>query len=101
MSLNGHLLRPGGTSPESSLLLFQKINCEAVSIEKDKYMTPAHSLKTTRSSHSAQYRRHKTYSDALKNPPHSYPYQGLIAQLSATATSAISSFKYSWFITNL
>ena len=27
----------------------------------------AHSLKTTRSSHSAQYRRHQTYSDALKN----------------------------------
>ena len=38
-----------------------------MSIEKDKYMTPAHSLKTTRSSHSAQYRRHQKYSDALKN----------------------------------
>ena len=36
-----------------SLLLFHKIHCGAVSIEKDKYMTPAHSLKTTRSSHSA------------------------------------------------
>ena len=35
----------------SSLLLFHKIHCGAVSIEKDKYMTPAHSLKTTRSSH--------------------------------------------------
>ena len=44
-----------------------KIHCGAVSIEKDKYMTPAHSLKTTRSSHSAQYRRHQTYSDVLKN----------------------------------
>ena len=52
---------------QSSLLLFHKIHCGAVSIEKDKYMTPAHSLKTTRSSHSAQYRRHQTYSDALKN----------------------------------
>ena len=51
---------------QSSLLLFHKIHCEAVSIEKDKYMTPAHSLKTTRSLHSAQYRRHQTYSDALK-----------------------------------
>ena len=60
MSLNGHLLRPRG-------LLFHKIHCGAVSIEKDKYMTPAHSLKTTRSSHSAHYRRHQTYSDALKN----------------------------------
>ena len=52
---------------QSSLLLFHKIHCGAVSIEKDKYMTPAHSLKTSRSSHSAQYRRHQTYSDALKN----------------------------------
>ena len=31
---------------QSSLLLFHKIHCEAVSIEKDEYMTPAHSLKT-------------------------------------------------------
>ena len=53
---------------QSSLLLFHKIHFGAVSIEKDKYMTPAHSLKSTRSSHSAQYRRHQTYSDALKNP---------------------------------
>ena len=51
---------------QSSLLLFHKIYCGAVSIEKDKNMTPAHSFKTTRSSHSAQYRRHQTYSDALK-----------------------------------
>ena len=56
---------------QSSLLLFHKIHCGAVSIEKDKYITPAYSLKTTRSSHSAQYRRHQTYKDALKNsfPP--------------------------------
>ena len=40
---------------QSSLLLFHKIHCGAVSIEKDKYITPAHSSKTTRSSHSAQY----------------------------------------------
>ena len=53
---------------QSSLLLFQKIHCGAVSIEKDKYMTPAHSLKTTRSSHSAKYHSDQTYSDALKNP---------------------------------
>ena len=60
MSLNGHLLR-------SSLLLFHKIHCGAVSIEKDKCMTLAHSLKTTRSSHSAQYHSHQTYSNVLKN----------------------------------
>ena len=49
---------------QSSLLRFHKIYCGAVSNEKDKCMTPAHSLKTTRSSHSAQYRRHQTYSNA-------------------------------------
>ena len=52
----------GARRDQSFLLLFHKIHCGAVSIEKDKYMTPAHSLKTTRSSHSAQYRRHQTLS---------------------------------------
>ena len=51
----------------SSLLLFHKIHSGAVSIEKDKYLTPARSLKSTRSSHSAQNCRYQTYSDALKN----------------------------------
>ena len=54
---------------QSSVFLFHKIHCGAVFIEKDKYMTPAHRLKTTRSSHSAQYRRHQTYNDALKHFP--------------------------------
>ena len=51
----------------SFLLLFHKIHSGAVSIEKDKYLTPAHSLKSTRASHSAQYCRYQTYSVALKN----------------------------------
>ena len=51
----------------SSLLLFHKIHSGAVPIEKDKYLTPAHSLKSTRASHSAQYCRYQTYSDALNN----------------------------------
>ena len=51
----------------SYLLLFHKIHSGAVSIEKDKYLTSAHSLKSTRASHSAQYCRYQTYSDALKN----------------------------------
>ena len=58
---------------QSSLFLFHKIHCGAVFIEKDKYMTPAHCLKTTRSLHSAQYRRHQTYNDALKNFPSPSP----------------------------
>ena len=55
----------------SSLLLFHKIHSGAVSIEKDNHLTPAHSLKSTRSSHNAQYCRYQTYSDALKKylPP--------------------------------
>ena len=87
MSLIGHLLRPVGT--RSSLLLFHKIHCGAVSIEKDKYMTPAHSLKTTRSSHSAQYRRHQTYSDALKNSffPRTIPHWNSLPPSVANAQS--------------
>ena len=46
-----------------SLILFHKIHCGGVSIEKDKYLTPALSLKFTRSSHSVQYFRYQTYSD--------------------------------------
>ena len=44
----------------SSLLLFHKIHSGDVSIEKDKYLTTAHSLKTTMASHSAQYCRYQT-----------------------------------------
>ena len=51
----------------SSLFLFHKIHSGVVSIEKDKYLTHAHSLKSTRASHNAQYCRYQTYSDALKN----------------------------------
>ena len=71
MSLNGHLLRLEGTSPPC--FSFTRFIVEQCLLKKDKYtcMTPAHSLGTTRSPHSAQYRRHQTYSDALKNsfPP--------------------------------
>ena len=74
---------------QSSLFLFHKIHCGAVSIEKDKYMTPAHSLKTTRSSHSAHYRRHQTYSDALKNSffPRTIPHWNSLPPSVANAQS--------------
>ena len=83
---------------QSSLLLFHKIHCGAVSIEKDKYMTPAHSLKTTRSSHSAQYRRHQTYSDALKNSffPHTIPHWNSLPPSVANAQST-EEFRHSLF----
>ena len=51
MCLSGHLLRPEGIG---SPLLFHKIHCGAVSIEKDKCLTPAHSLESTRPFHSVQ-----------------------------------------------
>ena len=74
---------------QSSLLLFHKIHCGAVSIEKDKHMTPAHSLKTTWSSHSAKYRRHQTYSDALKNSfsPRTIPHWNSLPPSVANAQS--------------
>ena len=50
----------------SSLFHFHKIHSGAVSIEKDKYLTLARILKTTRSSNCAQYCRYQIYSDALK-----------------------------------
>ena len=57
---------------QSSLLLFHNIHCDAVSIEKAKYLPPALSSKVTRSSHCAQYCRYQIYSDALKNSPPNY-----------------------------
>ena len=61
---------------QSSLLLFHKIHWGAVSIEKDKYMTPAHCSKTIRSSHCAQYCRYQTYSDKEESPPPPPPPSG-------------------------
>ena len=56
----------------SSLLLFHKMHSGAVYREKDKYLTPAHSLRSTRTSHSAQYCRYQTiqwYTEELSPPP--------------------------------
>ena len=72
----------------SFLLLFHKIHSGAVSIEKDKYLTPARSLKSTRSSHSAQYCRYQTYSDALKN---SFPPPPTIPQWNSLSPSVVNS----------
>ena len=83
---------------QSSLLISHKIHCGVVSIEKDKYMTPARSLKTTRSSHSAKYRRHQTYSDALKNsfPPELF-HIGIVCLLLWQIASPQRSLGYSLF----
>ena len=51
---------------QSSLLFFHKIYCGTMSIDKDKYLTLSQCTISTRSSHSSQYCRPQTYSDALK-----------------------------------
>ena len=98
-SLNGHLLRPVGIG--SSLLFLHKIHFGAVSIEKDKYLTPAHSLKSTRASHSAQYCRYQTYSDALKNS--SFPelfHSGIVLLPRWSIPRLVRSLRHSSFSQN-
>ena len=50
----------------SSLTFFYKIHNGTVSLDKDKYLTPAPILRSTRASHDSQYSRYMAYSDALK-----------------------------------
>ena len=52
---------------QSSLTFFYKIHSGTVSLDKDKYLTPAPNLRRTRASHESQYTRYSAYSDALKN----------------------------------
>ena len=51
---------------QSSLTFFYKIHSGTVSLDKDKYLTPAPNLRRTRASHESQYTRYLAYSDALK-----------------------------------
>ena len=54
---------------KSSLTFFYKIHSGTVSLDKDRYLTPAPNLRSTRASqtHNLQYTRYMAYSDALKN----------------------------------
>ena len=53
--------------PEGSVLFaFLPQDYGTMSIDKDKYLTPSQSTRSTRSSHNSQCCRHQTYSDALK-----------------------------------
>ena len=52
---------------QSSLTFFYKIHSGTVSLDKDKYLTPAPNLRRTRASHESQYTRYFAFSDALKN----------------------------------
>ena len=71
---------------QSSLLFFHKIYCGTMSIDKDKYLTLSQSTRSTRSSHSSQYCRPQTYSDALK---YSFP-QGLFPHCNSLASSVVA-----------
>ena len=61
---------------KSSLTFFYKIHSGTVSLDKDRYLTPAPNLRSTRASHDSQYTRYMAYSDALKNSffPEDYPF---------------------------
>ena len=52
---------------KSSLTFFYKIHSGTVSLDKDRYLTKAPNLRSTRASHDSQYTRYMAYSDALKN----------------------------------
>ena len=52
---------------KSSLTFFYNIHSGTVSLDKDRYLTPAPNLRSTRASHDSQYTRYMAYSDALKN----------------------------------
>ena len=52
---------------QSSLTVFYKIPSGTVSLDKDKYLTPAPNLRRTRASHESRYTRYFAYSDVLKN----------------------------------
>ena len=52
---------------QSSLTFFYKIHSGTVSLDKDKYMTPAPNIRSTRASREFQYTRYLAYSEALKN----------------------------------
>ena len=52
---------------KSSLTFFYKIHYGTVSLDKYKYLTPAHRLIYCRASHDSPYTRYMSYSDALKN----------------------------------
>ena len=52
---------------QPALTFFCKIHSGTVSLDKDKYLTPAPNLRRTRASHESQCTRYLAYSDALKN----------------------------------
>ena len=68
---------PGGPQGEVLLnFLLQDSLRYSVSLDKDRYLTPAPNLRRTSASHDSQYTIYMAYSDALKNSffPRTIPY---------------------------
>ena len=79
---------------QSSLTFFYKIHSGTVSLNKDKYLTPAPNLHRTRASHDLQYTRYFAYSDALKNSffPRTIPLWNSLPS-SVVSSKTIEEFK--------
>ena len=79
---------------QSSLTFFYKIHSGTVSLDKDKYLTPAPNLQRTRASHDLQYTRYFAYSDALKNSffPRTIPLWNSLPS-SVVSSQTIEEFK--------
>ena len=78
----------------SFLTFFYKIHSGTVSLDKDKYLTPAPNLRHTRASHESQYTRPFAYSDALKNSffPRTIPVWNSLPS-SVVSSKTIEEFK--------
>ena len=83
MILTGHPWRTAGLSHSGT-----------VSLDKDKYLTPAPRLRSTRASHDSQYTRYMSYSDALKNSffPRTIPLWNILPS-SVVASKTTEEFK--------
>ena len=79
---------------QSSLTFFYKIHSGTVSLDKDKYLTPAPNLQRTRASHDLQYTRYFAYSDAFKNSffPRTIPLWNSLPSL-VVSSKTIEEFK--------
>ena len=79
---------------QSSLTFFYKIHSGTVSLDKDKYLTPAPNLRRIRASHESQYTRYLSYSDALKNSffPRTIPMLNSLPS-SVVSSKTIEEFK--------
>ena len=79
---------------QPSLTFFYKIHSSTVSLDKDKYLTPAPNLHRIRASHDLQYTRYFAYSDALKNSffPRTIPLWNSLPS-SVVSSKTIEEFK--------